>query len=251
MESDRGEQDDQSRRARQKAGRDPDPEDAFRRQLVAGVVMVAVAVVVMRVAVFTVIVIVVIVIVFLAAPPAKALPEHRRADRDDEKSGGKREPGIEPLGKDELREGERHDADREHAGGVCDRHRSSQQHRVAWRSLRADQIGGHERLAVSRCKRVCGAPESGDQERKEEDAYRDVALARSRPRSLLNRARSQGRLRWSAELRSLVPARRWQRRQIRSAASGAVRRGRCEAPSSHLPRARPSARCSRRHVRKA
>ena len=37
MQSDRGEKDDQSRRARQKACRDPHPEDALGRQLVAGV----------------------------------------------------------------------------------------------------------------------------------------------------------------------------------------------------------------------
>ena len=36
VQRDRGEQDDERRRARQQAGRDPDTEDALRRQVVVG-----------------------------------------------------------------------------------------------------------------------------------------------------------------------------------------------------------------------
>jgi hypothetical protein len=117
---------------------------------------------------------VVVGMVVLAVLPAQPLPEHRRADRDHEQPRDQSEPRVELLGKDELREPEGHDPDREDPGRVGHGDGAPEHERVPRRALRSDEVRGHERLAVPRGQRVRGSPEAGDQERREEDAERDL-----------------------------------------------------------------------------
>ena len=82
-------------------------------------------------------------------PPAQAGAHHAQADRDDQEPGGEVEPRIEVLGQDVLGEEQGHEAEGEHADRVRHGHDRTQGDRVLGGAARADQIGGHHRLAVT------------------------------------------------------------------------------------------------------
>jgi len=111
VERDRREEHDEGRRAREQAGGDADAQDALRRQR---------AVVVMVVMLVTVVLMMVVVLmcVTVDSAPAQPLPEHRCPDDHDEQPGRERQPGVQPLGDDELREAESDETEGEHAGRV-------------------------------------------------------------------------------------------------------------------------------------
>src|SRR6266498_2505060 len=113
---------------------------------------------------------VVVVSLNVSAPLSPSAPEDRASDRDDEQPRGDGEPRIEALGDDELREQERHDTQCEDAGRVCDRDDASEKDGMPGLSTRADEVAGHDRLPVARCKGVRCSPERSDKERDEDDA---------------------------------------------------------------------------------
>ncbi len=166
MERDRRDQDDERRRAREKACCNAHTEDSLRRELIVVMVMVLAVSVVMAV-----------VVVFVARNPrAEPLAKNAGADRDDEEPGDEREPRVELFGEDELRQAESHEPEREDARGVRDRHGAAEHERMSGGPARTDQVCGDQRLSVTRCQSVRSAPERGDEERKQEDADREIAL---------------------------------------------------------------------------
>ena len=112
-----------------------------------------------------------------AAEPAQ---QHRGPDADDEQTRGERQPRIERLGDDEPRKKQRDETEREDAGRVRHRHDRAKKHGVAGPALRPDEIPSHDRLAVPRGERVCGAPEGGEPEREQDRAQREVAAGDER-----------------------------------------------------------------------
>ena len=127
---------------------------------------------------------------------AQPLPEHRRSDGDDEQPRGERQPGVELVGDDELREQERDQSEGEDAGGVRRGHGRAEQERVPRLALGSDEVAGDERLPVPRREGVDCAPEGGDQEREQDHAEREVAALDQRleaPVSVLGRRRDPDR----------------------------------------------------------
>ena len=179
VDRDRRQQDDQGRGARQQAGSDSDPEDALRGQPVVAVVLVIVAVVIMHVVVVVMVVAVagvaVVVVVVRPASPPQALPQHRCSDDDDEQAGGEREPGIELVGDDELRQQQRHEPEGEHPCRVRDGHGCTEEEGMPRLPLRADEVAGDECLAVAGSQSVHRSPERRDQEGEQDHAEREVA----------------------------------------------------------------------------
>ena len=109
------------------------------------------------------------------ARAAQPLPEHRRADADDEQPRGERQPRVELSGTMNC-ESASVTSPRAKTPAVCvDRHGRAEQERVPRLALRADEVAGDERLAVPRREGVDGAPEGGDQEREQDHAEREVA----------------------------------------------------------------------------
>ena len=110
------------------------------------------------------------------AAAAQALDEDGETDTDDEQTRDERQPRIEGVGNDELGQHERDETEREHAGGMRDCDGGAEQHGVARTALRADEVAGDERLAVTRRQCVHGAPERRDQQRDTRiDSERQVA----------------------------------------------------------------------------
>ena len=85
----------------------------------------------------------------VGAAVAPARPEDRRADPDHEQPGSEVQPRVEPVGDDELRERERHQAEREDADRVRDRDDQAEQRGVARRPALADEVRGDDRLPVA------------------------------------------------------------------------------------------------------
>ena len=122
--------------------------------------------------------VVVVMVVLPAVPPAGA--QHRRADADHEQARDEVQPRVEPVGDDELRESERHQAEAEDADRVRDRHDQPEQRGVARGAALADEVGGDDRLAVAGRKRMRGAPEERGGERGEDHEQAQMRLADER-----------------------------------------------------------------------
>ena len=99
-----------------------------------------------------------------------AAAKDAQPDRDHEQPGRQGQPGVELLGHDE-REQERHEPEREHAGGVRDRHRRSERDRVAGVAARAHGVSGHEALPCPGVS-ACAAPHNRDEQREQDDPRR-------------------------------------------------------------------------------
>ena len=110
----------------------------------------------------------------MSPPVAQPLEEHRGADGDDQQPRGEREPGIQLLGDDELRQGQRDEPEREDARRVCDRDDQAERNRVTWPAAGAHEIPGDDRLTVTRSQCVRCAPEGRDQQRDEDDAEPEI-----------------------------------------------------------------------------
>ncbi len=111
---------------------------------------------------------------------AHAREQHRGSDTHYEETRGQREPGIQRLRHDELRQEERHEAEREDAGGVGHRDDPTEEERVERSPPCADEIAGHDRLAMPRRECVRGTPEGRDQERDQHDAEGEIATGDER-----------------------------------------------------------------------
>jgi hypothetical protein len=142
---DRAEQHHQRRGARDQPGGGSHPEEAAPRDAIGNVVVVPMAVIV------TVTVVRVVVMVMVTDPGrSDASAQHPEADRYHEKSRGQVQPRVEVLGKDVLREQQRHEPEHEHADRVRDRDDRAKTEGVARGAARSDQVGGDHRLAVTR-----------------------------------------------------------------------------------------------------
>ena len=141
--------------------------------MVAGVVVVVMAVVV----VVVMVVMAVRAVAVSAAPGAGAQPraQHRRADADDEQPRDERQPRVELSGTMNCESASVTSPSAKTPAVCVDRHGRAEQERVARLALRADEVAGHERLAVPRRERVGSAPERGDQQREQDHAEREVA----------------------------------------------------------------------------
>src|SRR5205085_8098636 len=135
VEGDRREQHDERRRAREESARDPDREQRAR-----GDVLTVCMAVRMRVAVA--------MSVRTAMPPARC--EDGEADPDDEQPGSEVQPGIKVIRDDEVREQQGDETEREYAGRVSRRDDQAEERRVTGRAALADEVCGHDRLAVPR-----------------------------------------------------------------------------------------------------
>src|SRR5919202_4545223 len=145
VERDRSQEDDQGRRAGQQSAGDADADE--RAPAEVGVVVAVVVVVVMGSR------------ARVREAVAKPAPEHRRADPDDEQARHQVQPRVEPVGYDELRQAERHEAESEDADGVRCRNDQAEQRGVQWRSAASDEVRRDDRLAVPGGQRVRRAPE--------------------------------------------------------------------------------------------
>ena len=127
-------------------------------------------------------VVVVRVAVVMVTWPRRAEPpdQHGAADSDHEHARGERQPGVERLGDDELREQERHEPEREDADRVRDGDDPAEQDRVERAAPRADEVAGDDRLAVPGRERVRCTPEGRDREREQDHAEREVAAGDER-----------------------------------------------------------------------
>ena len=90
--------------------------------------------------------------------------------RHHEEPGREVEPRIEVLGEHVLREGERHETEREDADRVGDRDGGAEDHGMARAAAGADQIGGHHGLAMAGRERVKRSPSEGGEEQQQENA---------------------------------------------------------------------------------
>src|SRR5262245_65205526 len=97
-----------------------------------------------------------------------AMPESpnqtRGADAKHEQSRDEPDPRVELLRDDELRERERDEAEREDADRVRRGHDQPERGGVPGLPALADEVGGDDRLAVSRREGVRRAPEEGEGE---------------------------------------------------------------------------------------
>ena len=116
--------------------------------------------------------VVVVGMVVTVAARRASVPTQKEDDAEagDRQAGGDAEPRVEPLGNDVARRVERHRAQQVDARRVRGRDDEAEHERVPGRSPRADEIGGHDGLAVPRLERVDRAEASGHDEGEQEDA---------------------------------------------------------------------------------
>ena len=183
------------------------------------------SVVVVAVLVIVVVGAVVMVIVVVAVPASEPLPKDAQPDRDDEQPGRQRQPRVELLGHDEAREQERHEPEREHAGGVRDGHRRSERDRVAGRPRVPTR---YPATSAFPCPGVSArrAPERRDEQREQDDPRREVAALDQR----LEAAATVG---GSRRRRASGPAQECCRREVR------VRRADVERRAEQVARVGP------------
>ena len=105
-----------------------------------------------------------------AASSPEPRAQHGSSHRDHHQARDQRQPGVELLGKDVLRERECYETQREDPDRVRDRDGHAEQHGVTRRSAGPDQVGGDHRLAVARRERMQRAPAEGRQEHHDQHA---------------------------------------------------------------------------------
>jgi hypothetical protein len=176
-------------------------------------------------------------------------PKHGQPDADDEEPGDEREPRVDLLGDEEARQEERHEAEREHAGGVRDGNGRAEEERVPGAPAGAHEVAGDECLAVARCEGVRGTPERRDEQRDEDDTEGELAPldqlleaaadTGTSGRRSERRGRSRGRARHEAGGGRAHVERR--REQLLRVGAELVRAALCRNGGGHEPRtfARP------------
>ena len=134
--------------------------------------MVVVVMTVTVVMAVLVLVLVVVVLMLMRRRPRATHPaaHDRRPHPEHQQPRDEVQPRIELLGQHIGRQRERHRPEREDADRVGDRHRGPEGHGMARGAARADEIGGHHRLAVPGRERVHGAPSEGGQQEQQQDA---------------------------------------------------------------------------------
>ena len=101
---------------------------------------------------------------------AVAANEEDEAQHRDREPGGEPEPRVQALGDDVPGGVERDAAQEVHAGGMRRGHDEAQDQRVSRGPARADEVRGHDRLAVARLEGVEGAEGRGHEQRDGDDA---------------------------------------------------------------------------------
>ena len=164
---------------------------------------------------------------------AESQAKYGRSDQDDEQSRDERKPRVELLRDDEGGQAECHESECEHAGGMRDRDRSTEEERVARRPLRAHEVRRDHRLPVAGREGMRGAPERSDQEGHEEHAHREVALFDERLEAARRVPGRVERRRCSVRPRALTRERSSRAPTTRRAATGGDRSGTSGARRSH------------------
>ena len=122
-----------------------------------------------------VVVVMVVMSVLVRAAVREPCAKHGDADRDHHQPGNEVEPRVEVLGNDQLRQQQRHRAQREDPRRVGDGDDAAEVDGVAHGSALADEVGGDDRLAVAGAERVRSAPEEGEGKREEDAGRAQVA----------------------------------------------------------------------------
>src|SRR5439155_19624438 len=162
VQRDRGQQDDEGRRA----GKEPAGYSDREQRAEARDLAVAGAVVIMTVP--------------EGVAPTQARAQNSRPDPDDEQARYEVQPRVELVRDDQLRERERDEPQCEDPDRVRHGHDQAEQRRVCGRAALPHQVGGDDRLAVSGGERMRGAPEDRSRERGEDDERAQAGTADER-----------------------------------------------------------------------
>ncbi len=114
-----------------------------------------------------------VIVSSVAEGRAQPINKQAQADDDDYPAGDKAKDGKESFGNDVLRGEQCHQAEREDACCVRNRHREAEKSRVLPRAARADQVRADHGFAVTGRERMRRTERRGDEQAEERERQRE------------------------------------------------------------------------------